>query len=330
MAMTENPVPHMPEPLQSWKLAFVRNNNIYVGNADGTNQKLIIESGRNPSWSPDKSQIAFVRQNNIWVAMADGSNQRAVTSQWKGQDPKHDSLVSDIRISWHPKNGSITFSHPEVFKIERAADGTAGIVPTRNAAKDEIIGSSIFDIPKEGSEPFQAIVRCDLFGRGTSFSFADQAHPAWSPSGRKLAFTRHGDLWIAEVKAESEGEPPIGWEAKRVAAVALYAEASYRASSANRGATGLSWHPEERLLAFEYARLGGSGFNEIHLLDTATGRDSLLVEDAMGPQFSPDGKYILYWSYAEEQCGKGICICTVSADGKEKHKIISDGKDPVW
>jgi Tol biopolymer transport system component len=317
------------KPLRSWKLAFVRDNNIWVSNGDGTDQKLIIENGQNPSWSPDKSQIAFARQNNIWVAMADGSNQHPLTSQWMESGPKREPSVAGVSISWHPKDGSVTFSHPEVLKIERV-DGTAGIVPRRNAAKGEITGSSIFDIKTVGVEPNEAIVRYDLFERGTSFFFADHAHPARSPSGRKLAFTRNGDIWVAVVKNGSAGEPPIGWEAKRVAAVASYAEAPYRASSTNRGATGLSWHPDERLLAYGYDRLGGSGFNEVHLLDTVTGKDSILVKDALGPHFSPDGRLILYWTYAADQCGEGICICTVSSDRKNRRKLISDSKDPAW
>ena len=326
LGMTENPYRAGSFPPR--KLAFVRGNNIYVCDAGGTNQRLIIEDGQNPSWSPDKSQIAFVRRNNIWVAKADGSSQHPLTSQWKERETKTYS-VPDVSISWHPKNGSMVFSHPEEFKIERV-DGTAGIIETRDASSRVITAYSIFEVHAAGSEPVKATVRYDLFQRGTTFFFANHAHPSWSPSGKQLAFTRNGDIWIAKIKNASQGEPPIGWDTKRLAAVASYDEATYRASGTNRGATRLAWHPDERLLAYELSRLGGSGFNEIHLLDLATGKDTILVKDARGPHFSPDGKHVLYWTYAEDQCGKGICICTVSSDGKEKRKLMSDGKDPAW
>ena len=69
--------------LKDWKLAFVRNDNIWVANGNGKGQRLIIENGQSPSWSPDKKQIAFARNQDIWLAMADGTNQHPLTFQWK-------------------------------------------------------------------------------------------------------------------------------------------------------------------------------------------------------------------------------------------------------
>jgi hypothetical protein len=275
-------------------------------------------------------KLAFIRDNNIWVAEADGSGQRPVTSQWKKDDPKRSSRFSDgsIVIAWHPKKGYLTFSHPETFKADRL-DGTAGMVPAQKTAKAVIAGSTIFDARLSETEPVQATVRFDLFEGGTGFYFADHAHPAWSPSGEKLAFTRNGDIWIAEMKNGSGAEPPIGWEVKRLAAVASYDEPTFRASRNNRGATRLSWHPNERLLAYGYDRLQGSGFNEIHLYDTRSGKNSVLMKDALDPCFSPDGRFIVYWN---GQCAKGIstCIWAVSSDGKNKRKLVANGKNPVW
>jgi Tol biopolymer transport system component len=332
LAIAEDQYLSLPGTLRPWKLAFVRDNNIWVSNGDGTDQRLIIENGQTPSWSPDKSQIAFVRQNNIWVAKADGSKQRPITSHWKEYERNREPWFSDlgISISWHPRDGSLTFSHKEVIKLERV-DGMGEIVPTRKAARGMIVGSSIFDIRLGEIEPGKATVRYDLFEGGTSFFFTDHAHPAWSPSGKKLAFTRNGDIWIAEAKNGSEGEPPSGWEAKRLAAVASYDEPTHRGSRNNRGVTRLSWHPNERYLAYGYNRLQGSGFNEVHMLDTESGMDSIIVKDALDPYFSPDGRFIVYWAYGDEQCGiGGICICAVTSDGKNRHKLVANGKNPVW
>lgn len=317
------------EMLWHWKLAFVRDNNIWVSNGDGTDQRLIIENGCSPAWSPDKSRIAFVRDNNIWVAETDGSKQQPVTVQWKKNKPKESCFPDvDISISWHPKNGSLTFSHPEAFKVE-PLDEAAGMIRPANATGGVILGSSIFDVRLNGTEPGRVIVRYDLFEDGTSFFLTNHANPAWSHSGKKLAFTRNGDIWVAEMKNGAGGEPPIGWEVKRLAAVASYDEPTYRASRSNLGATRLSWHPNGRLLAYGYDRLQGSGFNEIHLLDTKRGRDAVIIKDALHPCFSPDGKFIVYWN---GQCGKEIstCIWALSLDGKTRMKLVTNGKTPVW
>jgi Tol biopolymer transport system component len=329
LAMAENESAPLTETLRPWKVAFVRDSNIWVCNGDGTDQKIIIENGQRPAWSPDKSLIAFVRRGDVWLAMADGSNQLPLTSQWADPAANREPGFSDVSISWHPRDGSITFSHAEVFKAERVHE-TAGIVPARNATSGVIVGSSIFDMRPSGMEPGKAVVRYDIFSNGTSFSFANHGHPAWSPSGKKLAFTRNGDIWIAEAESSSAGEPPSGWEAKRLAAVAVLDEPTNRASRQNLGATRLSWHPDGRRLIYGYDRLQGSGFNEVHLLDTLTRKDSLIVRDALEPCLSPNGNFILYESYGDACGSDGFCVCAVSLDGKSRTKILSRGTQPVW
>jgi hypothetical protein len=74
-------------PLRAWRLAFVRDGNIWVANGDGSGQKMIIRDGSAPAWSPDKKQIAFARGGNIWVANADGRKQRRLTLRWKSNTP---------------------------------------------------------------------------------------------------------------------------------------------------------------------------------------------------------------------------------------------------
>ena len=72
---------------KTWKLAFVREGNIWVANGDGSNQKLLITNVESPSWSPDRKQIAFSRDCNLWIAESDGSKQRPLTKAWKKGHP---------------------------------------------------------------------------------------------------------------------------------------------------------------------------------------------------------------------------------------------------
>lgn len=314
------------DALQSWRVAFVRDGNIWVCNGDGTGQKLIIQDGQSPAWSPDKSQIAFVRRGNIWRAAADGSGQQRVTSQWVDSDAPP---FSNVTISWHPSNGSLTYSHPEAFRVA-PTNRTRAIVPARDAAEVVISASSIFDVRAGGTEPNEATGRYGLLAGATSFNFVDHSHPAWSSSGKKIAFTRNGDIWFAEAESGPPGEPPTDWVVKRLAAVARYDEPTHRASRSNRGATRLSWHPDGRRLVYGYARLQGSGFNEIHLLDTESGKDVTIVRDASEPCVSPDGKFVLCRSYGDACAADGVCVLAVSIDGKRRLKVLSDAMQAVW
>lgn len=312
----------------SWRIAFVRDGSIWVCNGDGKEERRLIQNGYSPAWAPDRSRIAFVRDGDIWVATADGTGQRALTSLWVGRAPT-DEVASEVSISWHPDNGSLTFSRRETFRVERT-NGRAGMVAARGAVAGVIVGRAIYDVRATGAQPGRATARYDLLDNGTGFSFGDHAHPAWSPSGRQLAFTRNGDIWIAAAEAGLEGDPPSDWEAKRVAAVATFDEPERRASRDNRGATRLSWHPDGRRLVYGYSRLQGSGFDEIHVLDTVGGKDSVVTRDGLEPCVSPDGRFVLYRGYGDA-CGRdGSCICAVTLDGRNRVRLLTRGAQAVW
>ena len=48
-------------------------------NADGTEARMLARDGAQPSWSPDGAKLAFERQSDIYVMNADGSGQQNLT-----------------------------------------------------------------------------------------------------------------------------------------------------------------------------------------------------------------------------------------------------------
>ena len=83
-----------------------RNDEIYVMDADGSNQRRLTNDPAQEwwsSWSPDGSRIAFVSNrdgnNEIYVMDADGSNQQRLTN-----NPAGDSIPS-----WSADGSRITF-----------------------------------------------------------------------------------------------------------------------------------------------------------------------------------------------------------------------------
>lgn len=78
------PYPSNSDP--SWspdgtRIAFTRHSEIWVMNADGTNQIKLLDSGQCPRWSPDGTKIAFVSKTfDVWIMNTDGSNQTKLTS----------------------------------------------------------------------------------------------------------------------------------------------------------------------------------------------------------------------------------------------------------
>lgn len=329
LAFAQAPVSPLMDILKTWKLAFVRDKDIWVSNGDGTDQKLLIKNADNPSWSPNKKRIAFMRDCNLWVANSDGSKERPLTSHWK----KDSCRMFASSISWNPKEPFITFSHPEKFIVYRS--DTDGILERKSNLPQSICGNSIFDITVDGNSSTKAVSRFDIYEGGTSFNFADHANPAWSCSGEKLAFTRNGDIWIAEKEPAEQGEEnlSLGWDVTRISATASYDEPTYRASRENHGATHFSWSPDEKYLAYSNIRLQGSGFAKLHLRDMKSGRDRVLADYALDPSFSPDGRFVAYWTYSgvqPKECGRSGCIWIISLDGKTKQMLVSDAVQPAW
>ncbi len=157
-----------PSTLSETKIAFVStrdgNREIYVMNADGTNQIRLTNNATyetTPSWSPNGTKIAFFsnRDGNweIYVMNANGTSQTNLTN----------NAGNDYQPSWSPDGTKLTFTS------------------TRDGNRE------IYVMNADGTNPT----------RLTNNLVAEDA-PSWSPDGTKIAFfsDRDGNREIYSMK----------------------------------------------------------------------------------------------------------------------------------
>ncbi len=270
---------------------------IWMVSWDGQQQIQVTSSAEgesSPRWSPDNKYLAFLssrqgaKKSQIWLL------NRAGGEAVKISDVKYG--VSEF--AWSPDSQKmalvVTEDDPTVAEAEKekekAKEGEAKtpkpIVIDRYHFKQDVQGYLrgdrshlyLFDVATKKAEPL------------TSGKF-DEEGPAWSPDGKQIAFVSkrgEGDLDRVESDDIYVIEARAGAEPRQITNTPV---------SESRP----SWSPDGKWLAYTYGdELKYSAYSQPRLaIVPAGGGASKSLSDALdrpvrGPQFSKDGKWILF------------------------------------
>jgi len=310
----------LPSPVvvRRWQVAFERKSDIWIANGDGTNARVLLKNGTNPSWSRDGKRLAFRRGSNICVYNLQSKRLRAVAKIPASWIENVDAFEAGISMEWDPLLPVLLYSGLNSTEVHAVV--LSGPV---DEGQPQVLFSEMRD---PGGKNYGA---------------------QWSPDGKTLAFLHSGDIWIADRdpncldRSQPFDARDYYWKGRRLAALAQFSEDERSASASTPyWVDEVEWTRNERRLAFHFQRIGGSGVSEIGYIDLSLApKESLRWEDFSGfrtrthwlikegffPRICPDGHTLSYvTAFANDT------LTLVTWDGKTKRKLFDDVFYPAW
>jgi hypothetical protein len=280
-------------PPAGTQLAFVRDDQIYLVNSDGTGLAQLTDTeggiaNGDPAWSRDGQRLAFARggpdgDRDIFIMNADGSNVVRLTSGGYNVEP-----------TWGPDDREIAF--------------------TSRLAGSE--GVSVIDADAGG-------------GQGSRVVFDSpgwDAQPAWSPDGQTITFTSdffqaydfHYDL--GAMNADGSDVRPL-------------VEGPFFSDDGLTYYFQSAWSPDGQSIAVVVCPYAWDNCYPDSAIAVVNADGSGLKAIAQAgsyarPTWSPDGRWIAYGSSPCRGCQSSVRFA--QADGGTEGLIVDDGHSPAW
>lgn len=270
------------------QIAFTVKQNIYIMDADGSNQHNLTQGDGQqsyPVWSPDGQQIAFIATHpapfteahlpvraltQLEVINADGSNRRPLVSVGIATN----QVLAKAPV-WWPDGKHIGFQWQVVDYV--TADSVTQLVDVENGNRVNLPGADLPVWALDGKH-------FAIFGDGLEVSNANGSHPVhlfggrvtalvWSPNSQQLAFIGHENDRVALYVIDSTGNNLHRFDDNAVLPV---------------------WSPDGQQIAFRSFQ----DWYEVHIInvDGSNPRRLTYTHSNSGQQslWLPDGKQIAF------------------------------------
>ncbi|HEX9750792.1 MAG TPA: hypothetical protein VGB22_05865 [candidate division Zixibacteria bacterium] len=300
-------------PVSSWQIAFLRDGNIWLMNADGSGQRKWRTQENimgNLSWAPDGKRVAYVRRGEFTYSLPDGGG---------GTHRLYDVFASHIDSTRDDFWWWVTFNHgsrtPEwssdgrhiMYTRDINANTVDAELPDLKIEYAAVDGSEVVSLNRQGALPREC--------QGTD--------PTWSPDRRQVAFIYH------KAKAPSgTGGGALETIGLVVVSADGIVESDQELEQLARLLTdvaGPAWSPDGKWICYVDTKRDDGGIYRVSpdgkIKEKIVARADRLVPYQGKPSWSPDSRLITFAST------DGF-IYLADADGKTPpRRVTSNGND---
>ncbi|MDR3688457.1 MAG: hypothetical protein P4L46_03700 [Fimbriimonas sp.] len=299
---------------------FVRGDSIYQL-THGAESKLIVHAV-GPSPSPDGKRLAFMRDGNLFLLdLSEGTSKRATSFPEKSAEDH----FRDTFPSWDPASKNVIFSRLDEYSVLR-----------KGAKVDPMYGSdhltrSIWSVYWYWADhAFRPKGNVSLFlGNETSglsaMSVVSSMAGSFSPDGKRVAFCRNGDLWLADLDLSSIHNVVkiASWDEARVLSSAIL-EGGTRGSNETNAIFRIAWSPDSRLLVLSTDRYTGSGGADVQVVKADRPTETVVSFPGWDATFLDSGHLLYVKPYTDSE---NVWEYTIGT--KEEQVLIPHASEPA-
>lgn len=283
--------------------AVAQGGSLTIFHADG-HQTLIdkLPAIDGVSWSPDGNWLSVTGGTSAYLLRPDGSGIREVPAA----------------PSWSPDGRTMAITRPDGVLLVGPSEGPGlvalGSIPGPSTWAPDgsrfgfIRDGDVWTVAIDGSDPRNV----------TTLPLGGASSAAWSPDGRWIAVSAFHGVWLV---------PPTGGDKR------------WLDFGRGAGVSTVAWSPDSKRVAIEtypqtpYGQPSDSGQTSAVYLVDPDGSSMVRIDDASGPNWSPDGRYLLVSDQQPGGGGDSGIAAVMNGDGTGRTDLPVSGIDTrslVW